>query len=87
MTIPTFNAVGFCANYSKQGDWAFDFALQISQTHKVQLNVFHFLKDPYDPAGVYILLGVRGYDFFDDRFSHFSAIIIDGRPRRWPHPR
>ena len=40
MTIPTFNAVGFCANYSKQGDWAFDFALQISQTHKVQLNVF-----------------------------------------------
>lgn len=53
MTIPTFNAVGFCANYSKQGDWAFDFALQISQTHKVQLNVFHFLKDPYDPAGAW----------------------------------
>jgi hypothetical protein len=51
VTIPTFNAVGFCAHYSKQGDWAFDFALHISQLHNVQLNVFHFLKDPYDPAG------------------------------------
>jgi len=49
MTIPTFNAVGFCAHYSKQGDWAFDLALQISQLHELQLNVFHFLKDPYDP--------------------------------------
>ena len=52
MTIPTFNAVGFCAHYSKQGDWAFDFALQISQLHNVQLNVFHFLKDPYNPNDV-----------------------------------
>jgi hypothetical protein len=49
MAIPTFNAVGFCAHYSKQGDWAFDFALKLSQEHNVQLNVFHFLKDPYDP--------------------------------------
>jgi hypothetical protein len=49
LAIPTFNAVGFCAHYSKQGDWAFDFALQLSQKHNVQLNVFHFLQDPYDP--------------------------------------
>jgi hypothetical protein len=52
VTIPTFNAVGFCAHYSKKGDWAFDFALQISQLHNVKLNVFHFLKDPYDPSDV-----------------------------------
>jgi len=49
MAIPTFNAIGFCAHYSKQGNWAFDFALQLSQRHNVQLNVFHFLQDPYDP--------------------------------------
>jgi len=49
MAIPTFNALGFCAHYSKQGDWAFDFALQLSQKHNVQLNVFHFLRDPYNP--------------------------------------
>jgi len=48
VTIPTFNAVGFCAHYSEQGDWAFDLALQISQLHNLQLNVFHFLKNPYD---------------------------------------
>ena len=49
MAIPTFNALGFCAHYSKQGDWAFDFALQLSKRHNVKLNVFHFLQDPYDP--------------------------------------
>jgi len=49
VTIPTFNAVGFSAHYSKQGDWAFDYALKVSQLHNVQLNVFHFLKDPYNP--------------------------------------
>ena len=49
MAIPTLNAVGFCAHYSKQGDWAFDYALELSRMHGVQLNVFHFLADPYDP--------------------------------------
>lgn len=48
MAIPTLNAVGFCAHYSKQGDWAFDFALQLSRQHSIQLNVFHFLSDPYN---------------------------------------
>jgi hypothetical protein len=49
MTIPTFNAVGFCAHYSDPGDWAFDYALRLSRTHRIRLNVFHFLTDPYDP--------------------------------------
>ena len=49
MAIPTFNAVGFCAHYSKQGDWAFDLALELSKAHNVKLNVFHFLADPFDP--------------------------------------
>ncbi len=49
MAIPTVNAIGFCAHYSKQGDWAFDYALELSRLHGVRLNVFHFLTDPYDP--------------------------------------
>ena len=49
MAIPTFNAVGFCAHYSKQGDWAFNLALELSKAHNVRLNVFHFLTDPFDP--------------------------------------
>ena len=47
MAIPTFNAIGFCAHYSLQGDWAFDFALELSKAYKTKLNVFHFLQDPY----------------------------------------
>jgi hypothetical protein len=50
MAIPTLNAVGFCAHYSMQGDWAFDYALRLSRLHGIKLNVFHFLADPYDPS-------------------------------------
>ncbi len=49
MAIPTLRAVGFCAHYSDQGDWAFDYALKLSRENKLQLDVFHFLEDPYDP--------------------------------------
>jgi hypothetical protein len=48
MVMTTINAVGFCAHYSRQGDWAFDYALRLSRFHHVQLNVFHFLTDPYE---------------------------------------
>jgi hypothetical protein len=49
MTMLSLNAVGFCAHYSEQGNWAFDYALRLSEMHGIQLNVFHFLADPYDP--------------------------------------
>ena len=47
MTIPRFDAVGFCAHFSAAGDWAFQYALELSQRNQFQLNVFHFLSDPY----------------------------------------
>ena len=50
MTITTIHSVGFCAHYSTQGDWAFDFALALAQRGGFPLNVFHFLSDPYDPT-------------------------------------
>lgn len=50
MTVPNIKAVGFCAHYSEPGDWAFDYALYLSKKHNLQLNVFHFLCDPYDPG-------------------------------------
>jgi len=49
MTVVGLKAVGFCAHYSRQGDWAFDYALRLSRERSLQLNVFHFLADPYDP--------------------------------------
>lgn len=50
MTTINLRAVGFCVHYSPQGDWAFDYALRLSRENSLQLNVFHFLADPYDPS-------------------------------------
>ncbi len=52
MTTAAFRSVGFCAHYSEQGDWAFRFALGLARQHRLQLNIFHFLRDPYgaDPG-------------------------------------
>ena len=50
MTTVNLKAVGFCAHYSRQGDWAFDYALRLSRENLLQLNVFHFLVDPYNPS-------------------------------------
>lgn len=49
MTLTTIRSVGFCAHYSEHGDWAFDYALELSRKRSCQLNVFHFLSNPYDP--------------------------------------
>jgi hypothetical protein len=48
MTVTGLKAVGFCAHYSEQGDWAFQYALSLSKHNRLQLNVFHFLTDPYN---------------------------------------
>jgi hypothetical protein len=47
MTVTRIDAVGFCAHYSPQGDWAFHYALRLSRARSLRLNVFHFLADPY----------------------------------------
>jgi hypothetical protein len=49
MSTFAVRAIGFCAHYSRQGDWAFDFALRLARAGSLRLNVFHFLVDPYDP--------------------------------------
>jgi len=48
MTRSGIYAIGFCAHYSQQGDWAFRYALKLAQDNGLQLNVFHFLENPYD---------------------------------------
>jgi hypothetical protein len=48
MSTFAVRAIGFCAHYSPQGDWAFDFALRLARARSLRLNVFHFLVDPYD---------------------------------------
>jgi hypothetical protein len=41
------NGIGLCAIFSRQGDWAFDYALSLARHHKTKLNIFHFLESPY----------------------------------------
>ncbi len=41
------NGVGLCAIFSRQGDWAFDYALSLARHYKTKLNIFHFLESPY----------------------------------------
>ncbi len=49
MTSVLLDSIGLCVNYSQQGDWAFDLALSIARKRNLQLNIFHFLADPYNP--------------------------------------
>ncbi|MEW6115230.1 MAG: universal stress protein [Thermodesulfobacteriota bacterium] len=39
--------VGLCALFSRQGDWAFDYALALARKHRTKLNIFQFLESPY----------------------------------------
>lgn len=39
--------IGLCAVFSRQGDWAFDYALSLARLHHTRLNIFHFLSSPY----------------------------------------
>ncbi|MDQ7784065.1 MAG: universal stress protein [Desulfomonilaceae bacterium] len=41
------DGVGLCAIFSRQGDWAFDYALALARHHQTRLNIFHFLESPY----------------------------------------
>jgi len=50
MTTLSIDTVGLCAHFSPQGDWAFEFALTLARRREVQLNIFHFLADPFDPT-------------------------------------
>ena len=50
MTMTSLQAVGYCAHYSTQGDWALSLALAMARRSGLQLNIFHFLSDPYEQA-------------------------------------
>ena len=52
MTTPGMSAIGYCVNYSKQGEWAFSLALDLARRHGLQLNIFHFVSDPYKRGDV-----------------------------------
>jgi len=50
MTTLTLKAVGLCADFSPTGDRAFRYALSLARSHHLQLNVFAFLDNPFEPG-------------------------------------
>jgi len=48
VTTVAMDSVGLCAHFSEKGDWAFDFAFALARRHKSQLNIFYFLRSPYE---------------------------------------
>ncbi len=48
MTTVAMDSVGLCAHFSEKGDWAFDFAFSLARKNKCQLNIFYFLRSPYE---------------------------------------
>jgi len=48
MTTIAMDSIGLCAHFSAKGDWAFDFAFSLSRNNKCQLNIFYFLRSPYE---------------------------------------
>ena len=47
MTTPRIKAIGYCANDTEPGEWAFSLALDMASRHRLQLNIFQFVSDPY----------------------------------------
>jgi hypothetical protein len=39
--------IGLCAIFSRQGDWAFSYALKLARRYNTKLQIFHFLESPY----------------------------------------
>jgi hypothetical protein len=79
----TLKDVGFCAHFSPQGDWAFEFALSLARRLKHRLNIFYFprLEGPSSsgPAGrlsedEIIALDRRVREYYDDKLGDFVDV-------------
>lgn len=46
-TVGKMRGVGLRSSFSRQGDWAFDYALSLARHHGCTLNIFQFLESPY----------------------------------------
>jgi hypothetical protein len=61
--------IGFCAHFSRQGDWAFEFALSLARRLGHRLNIFYFpgLREYYDEKlGDFVEAGFRVCEDFVD---------------------
>jgi len=83
MTTMATKDVGFCAHFSRQGDWAFEFALSLARRLKNRLNIFYFPRLDWPssnrPIGKLgedelIALDRRVREYYDDKLGDFVEV-------------
>ena len=68
-------SIGFCSHYSQQGDWAFDFALELARKNGLQLNVFHWLDSPFRFR--------RDFVYEDDKKEKLVRVTDELKSKKW----
>lgn len=80
MTTIAVKDIGFCAHFSRQGDWAFEFALSLARRLGHRLNIFYFprLDSPLSnrpAAGLdedeLVALDRRVREYYDEKLGDF----------------
>lgn len=80
MTTMAMKDVGFCAHFSRQGDWAFEFALSLAKRLEHRLNIFYFPRlewptsnEPADELSQdeVVALDRRVREYYDDKLGDF----------------
>lgn len=80
MTTMALKDVGFCAHFSRQGDWAFEFALSLAKRLEHRLNIFYFPRlewptsnEPADELNQdeIVALDRRVREYYDDKLGDF----------------
>lgn len=83
MTTMAMRDVGFCAHFSRQGDWAFEFALSLARRLKNRLNIFYFPRldwpssnRPTSKLGEdeLVALDRRVREYYDDKLGDFVEV-------------
>ena len=83
MTSIAVKDIGFCAHFSRQGDWAFEFALSLARRLGHRLNIFYFPRLESSasdrPAGKLdqdelVALDRRVREYYDDKLGDFVDV-------------
>jgi hypothetical protein len=84
VTTVTVKDIGLCAHFSRQGDWAFEYALSLARRLEHRLNIFYFPElerpsSPYEPTAPLgwnerIALDRRVREYYDDKLGDFVDV-------------
>jgi len=83
MTTMAMKDVGFCAHFSRRGDWAFEFALSLAKRLENRLNIFYFPQLDWpsssQPTGKLgddelVALDRRVREYYEDKLGDFVEV-------------